>query len=45
MLFGRTIVRGDHLVIPSYMVPLLMISGHYLPTTENLMVQRAFGLR
>ena len=29
MLFGGNMVRTDHLVIPSYMVPLLMISGHY----------------
>ena len=29
MLFGRNIVRGDNLVIPSYIVPLLIISGHY----------------
>ena len=29
MLFGRNMVRNDRLVIPSYMVPLLSISGHY----------------
>ena len=29
MLFGGNMIRTDNLVIPSYMVPLLMISGHY----------------
>ena len=29
MLFGGNMVRNDRLVIPSYMVPLLSISGHY----------------
>ena len=29
MLFGKNMVRSDHLVIPSYMEPLLIISGHY----------------
>ena len=29
MLFGENMVRSDHLVISSYMVPLLIISGHY----------------
>ena len=29
MFFGETMVKSDHLVIPTYMVPLLIISGHY----------------
>ena len=29
MLFGENMVRSDHLVTSSYMVPLLIISGHY----------------
>ena len=29
MLFGENVVGSDHLVISSYMVPLLIISGHY----------------
>ena len=29
MLFGKNMVRSDHWVIPSYMEPLLIISGHY----------------
>ena len=29
MLFGKNMVSSDHLVIPSYMEPLLIISGHY----------------
>ena len=29
MLFGGNMVRNDFSVIPSYMVPLLSISGHY----------------
>ena len=29
MFFGETVVKSDHLVIPTYMVPLLIISGHY----------------
>ena len=29
MLFGGNMVRNDCLVIPSYVVPLLSISGHY----------------
>ena len=29
MLFGKNMVRSDHKVIPSYMEPLLIISGHY----------------
>ena len=29
MLFGENVVGSDHLVILSYMVPLLIISGHY----------------
>ena len=29
MLFGKNMVRSDHLVISSYIEPLLIISGHY----------------
>ena len=29
MLFGENVVGSDHLVISSYMVPLLIITGHY----------------
>ena len=29
MLFVVNMIRSDHLVIPSYMVPFLIISGHY----------------
>ena len=29
MFFGGTMVKSDHLVISTYMVPLLIISGHY----------------
>ena len=29
MLFGGNMVRTDHLVIPSYMEPLSITSGHY----------------
>ena len=29
MLFDENVVRSDHWVIMSHMVPLLIISGHY----------------
>ena len=46
MLFGRNIVRGDNLVIPSYIVPLLIISGHYDVISEKiqkLILSQFFG--
>ena len=35
MLFGENMVRSDHLVLPSYIVPLLIISGHYDVISKN----------
>ena len=29
MFFGETRIKSDHLVVPTYMVPLLIIFGHY----------------
>ena len=36
MLFGENMVGTDRLVISSYMVPLLIISGHYDVISKKL---------
>ena len=36
MLFGENMVGSDRLVISSYMVPLLIISGHYDVISKEL---------
>ena len=36
MLFGENVVGSDHLVISSYKVPLLTISGHYDVISKKL---------
>ena len=43
MLFGGDMIRSDHLVIPSYLVPILIISGHYdviWKKIQNLLISR-----
>ena len=45
MLFCVNMVRSDHLVILSYMVPLISISGHYdviWKKIEKLLISRFF---
>ena len=36
MLFGENVVGSDHLVISTYIVPLLIISGHYDVISKKL---------
>ena len=43
MLFGGNMARNNRLVISSYMVPLLSVSGHYdviLKKFEKLLISR-----
>ena len=45
MIFGVNMVRSGHLVIPSYMAPLMSISGHYdviWKKIEKLLIPRFF---
>ena len=35
MFFSKNMARNDHLVIPSYTIPLLIISGHYDVISKN----------
>ena len=35
MFFGETMIKSDHLVVPTNMVPILIISGHYDVISKN----------